>query len=610
MIVVFLYPEFAYGRSFAVGPDFPVYVWWTRVGAALGISVVGDRPGIPALIATFAGTFRLPLVAAVSGLQYALAVLVSVSVVALVRGRAAGGRWGWMLAGGLAGIFAVNLAAGYLSNLAFTLAFLAAATALAVRSTRGAVAAAGLLGGGGLIHPQFFVLGGGILLVVAVWSQVRDRERGWRSDAGRIVAALVGGTLVAGAGVLATMLGPARLAVATSKDAFFRRVGLTKTLAHLYRNRLGMNIRRYALYVLLPLAAMGIPMARGFTRRFLVAWSAVTILAVPVGMVTGWYPPDRVVTFAFALPMLAALGAVGLWQLLAARNRRVAWGVTVVVVTVLVGATMWSWNRQNQYLEPEQLNAATLAGRIASTLPPGTPLVFVIDNYSSKLGFQTTQVANIARAAVPPDRAQDVYVYVGEPARFLSGRPTIRGRRAGFNLLSRTTLAQIPRGPVAVFVSSAFDKVTADRRSSQLTAWSPLVSSSVPGPRAIAPLPGEVAPSNAFAITGSTLLALLFLWGVGLGWARWAIADDVTSTAVAPAFGVGVIALAGLVAERIGVPLTGWWGPVLISVSAGGLGYLVLILQGKAQAEPVAQHREAPDQQDDHDGHDQEMTER
>ena len=72
MIVVFLYPEFAYGRSFAVGPDFPVYVWWTRVGAALGISVVGDRPGIPALIATFAGT--LPSAADGGGLGTAVRV--------------------------------------------------------------------------------------------------------------------------------------------------------------------------------------------------------------------------------------------------------------------------------------------------------------------------------------------------------------------------------------------------------------------------------------------------------------------------------------------------------------------------------------------------------
>ena len=416
MFVVFLYPEFAYGRSFAVGPDFPVYVWWTRVGATLGISLVGERPGIPALLATFSGTFRLPLTAAVSGLQYACAVSVSVLVVALVRGSVVGGRVTWMLAGGLAGIFAAHLANGYISNLAFTLAFLAAASALATREARGAMAAALLLGAGGLLHPQFFFLGAVILVVVAVWSRIRDADRGWSSDAGRIVLALAGGTAVAGAGLLWTTVGPARLGVATSKDALFRHIGLGRTLTRLYRNRLGKNIRRYALYVLLPLAAMGIPVARGFTRRFLVTWAALTLLAVPVGMQTGWFPPDRVITFSFALPVLAALGAVALWHLLAHLTRPwLAWTVVVVLVGVLVSATMWSWNRQNAYVKPQELIDSTLAGRIGATQPAGTPLVFIVNNPDSKLGFQTTQVANIARAAVP--------------ARSREGRLRLRGGR-------------------------------------------------------------------------------------------------------------------------------------------------------------------------------------
>jgi hypothetical protein len=595
MLVFFLYPEFAYGRSFAVGPDFPVYVWWTRVGSTLGISLVGERPGIPALIATFAGSFRLPLVAAVSGLQYACAVSVSVLVVALVRGSVAGGRVAWMLAGGLAGIFAASLANGYVSNLALTLTFLAAASALAARSTRGVVAAAVLIGAGGLLHPQFFFLGGVILVVVAAWSRLGDAERGWSSDAGRIVLALVGGTVMAGAGLLWTTIGPARLTVATSKDALFRHIGLGRTLARLYRNRLGKNIRRYALYVLLPLAAMGVPLARGFTRRFLVSWAALTLLAVPVGMATGWFPPDRVITFSFALPVLAALGAVALWHLLAPRMPAwFAWSVVVLTVGVLVFATLWSWNRQNAYVKPQELVDSTLAGRIGATQPAGTPLVFIVNNPDSKLGFQTTQVANIARAAVPPDRAKDVYVYVGDVSRFFARQPTVRPGRFGFNLLSRTTLAEIPNGPAAVFVESRFDGNAPDRLDPHLVAWSPTLASSVPGPRALAPLPGEVAPSNAFAITGATVLALMLLWAAGLGWARWTFDDDVTAVAAAPGFGVAILAVVGLTMERVGVPLDSRWGPALVSVVAGGLGYLLFVLQGKPIVQPMSEIDEHP----------------
>jgi hypothetical protein len=239
---------------------------------------------------------------------------------------------------------------------------------------------------------------------------------------------------------------------------------------------------------------------------------------------------------------------------------------------------------------------STLAGRIGATLPPDTPLVFIVNNPDSKLGFQTTQVANIARAAVPPDRAKDVYVYVGDASRFFARQPTVRPGRYGFNLLSRTTLGQIPEGPAAVFVESRFDGNPPDHLDPHLVAWSPTLASSVPGPRVLAPLPGEVAPSNAFAITGATLLALLLLWGVGLGWARWTFADDVTAIAAAPGFGVAILAVVGLTLERLGVPLDSRWGPVLVSVTAGGLGYLLVVLQGKPAVEPVTEVDEHPDE--------------
>ena len=55
----FLWPTFAYRWPFGVGPDEPVYLWWARVGAAEGISLVGARPGTPALIPTVAGALHM-----------------------------------------------------------------------------------------------------------------------------------------------------------------------------------------------------------------------------------------------------------------------------------------------------------------------------------------------------------------------------------------------------------------------------------------------------------------------------------------------------------------------------------------------------------------------
>ncbi|HEY6567718.1 MAG TPA: hypothetical protein VI341_09390, partial [Actinomycetota bacterium] len=124
---VFLWPTLAFGWRFGVGPDEPVYLWWARVGASQGISLVGARPGTPALIPAVAGTLHLPLIPALAGLEYALGAATGLAAVALVRGRVAGGRPGWLLAGLFAGMFGVHLAAGYVANIAFAAAFVAAA---------------------------------------------------------------------------------------------------------------------------------------------------------------------------------------------------------------------------------------------------------------------------------------------------------------------------------------------------------------------------------------------------------------------------------------------------------------------------------------------------
>src|ERR1700675_4021993 len=222
LLGLLLRPTAQHGWPFGVGPDFPVYLWWTRVGVAKGISLVGSRPGTPALLAALGGTLRMPLVPVVAGTQYALAPAIGLAAIALVRGRTPGGRWSWVLAGSLGGLFAVNLAGGYLSNLLFGVTFVAAGAALSARSRRGTVVAALLLGGGGLAHPEFFALGAVILLAAGAWAFVQNGEHG-RSDAVRVAGALVGGGAVVCAGLLSMLIGSPRISVDTSKDAFLRR---------------------------------------------------------------------------------------------------------------------------------------------------------------------------------------------------------------------------------------------------------------------------------------------------------------------------------------------------------------------------------------------------
>lgn len=588
LLIVFVAPTILSSWNFGVGPDVPVYMWWARVGAAQGLSVIGERPGIAATIATAAGTLHLPLVPAVAGLQYSLAASVGLGAVALLRGRTAGGRFPWLLAGLATGLFAAHLGGGYVANLAFTVPFFAAGTALAARTQRGTDAAAGLLGGAGLAHPQFFLVGVIVLSIAALWSFLREPERGWASDAGRVTVAAAGGSAIVGAGLLSMLVGPAKLRADTSKDAFLRRTGLESLLADTYRERFQENIRRYASWALLPLAAAGIPRVHGFTRRFLVAWALLTIVGVPIGIWSGWFPPDRIITFGFALPALAALGIAWADRFLEARVPLwIAWPATAALIMLLAWPTLGAWARQQPFISPQDLASATEAGRIAATTPPGTPIVVIVNDIDDTAIFLATQAGNILRAAVPPERAGDVYIYVGEPARYFAGEPTFRGN-AEYDALSSQLLDDIPAGDAAVFVLDQFDRVGGTDRDPHFVRWSSDVVSTVRDPRPLPPGDGELTAAAPWAIVGATLLVAALLWGLGYGWARWTFGGTVTAAAAAPGYGMAALAIVGLLAERLGVPLTGSWGPTLISLVAGGLGYGLLIRKGVPPAEPAA----------------------
>src|SRR5918999_2031305 len=67
LLILLLWPYVVDGYRFGVGPDVPVYLWWTRVGAAEGLSMIGSRPGAPALAAALAGTFHLNVTAVTAG---------------------------------------------------------------------------------------------------------------------------------------------------------------------------------------------------------------------------------------------------------------------------------------------------------------------------------------------------------------------------------------------------------------------------------------------------------------------------------------------------------------------------------------------------------------
>jgi hypothetical protein len=516
-------------------------------------------------------------VPAIAGLQYALGPVIGTCAAALLRGRGGGPRPAWLAGGLLAGLWATHLGTGYLANLVFVAPYLAAAVALGRRTTRGAVAAALLLGCGGLAHPQFFLVGLLVLLVAAGWSALLEHRFAWASDAGRTFGALLGGTAIVGAGVLTATIGPPRIGGDTSKDGLLRRLGEWSALRRTYLSRLDDNWHRYAPFVSPPLAVLGMLQGRGFMRRFLIAWAACTIVALPIGVLTGWFPPDRMLTFAFCIPMLAGLGVVwigrklGRWWL--------AWPVGIALVALVAWPSIRSWDEQSTFLSPDELRDATIAGRIAATTEPGTILVYVADDPKTTGLFLVSHALNVARATVPPERAADVRVYLGTVTDLLAGRPT-EGRDRLYGLASEASLRTVPRDrPVAIFVVREFDRDPNALADPALTRWDRGVASTVPDARTLGTLPEELAPSTPTDMAHATIRTFALLLVIGMGWAWWTLGDVAAAAAIAPAFGVATLTLVALGMERVGVTLGTAGQATAAAALAGGSGYCLLTLR-------------------------------
>jgi hypothetical protein len=589
---------FRHGFAFGVGSDVPVYLWWTRVGAAEGLSLVGERPGAPALLAILGGATHLPLAAVTAGFEIAFAAAVGAGLGMLVRaagamtGERRGERASWVLGGILAGAFGVHLASGYLSNLAFVAAFVAASICLAIGSRRGAIAAAILLGGGGLTHPLFFATGSLVLVAVAVWSIVRGERTG---DVGRVATAVLGGAAVLGAGLASMTIGPARLGVDTSKDAFLRRAGLADAVRHAYRDRFVHHWTRYVQWLSVPLAGLGLMRTGGFARRLLAAWTALVLIGSPIGFLSGWFPADRLITFGSAIPALAGVGVVAVWLWLERR----AWLATVVagaLVGLMVAGAMITWSRQRPFISRLEVERATTAARIADSFPADTPLVFIVDDVDATASFLATRAANVLRATVAPDRARDVYVYVGTVGNFLADRPTIRGSRE-FDALSRLYMRDIPvdpERPAVAFVLAPFDRAPGAHDDPDLFRWQRGVFSTAPGPSPVAPSRDPLEPSSPGGIAIAACAILALTGAVGFGWARWAGLDRLAALATAPAFGAATLAIAGVGLERLGLPLSGAPGPTVVALLAAGLGYGLRVVRREPVSPPAPPIEEEP----------------
>ena len=586
LLVWFLLPFAMHGWRYPLGPDGPVYLWWTRLAGHDGLSAV-PRPGVPAVALTLAGTLRLPLTAVVAALEVSLAVALGLGAWALVRAGGAD-RVTTFVAGLLTGTYAVHLASGYLATLAFAAAFIAGVVALDRREPRGTIAAAALFAAAAASHPLFSLLG---LAILAVACGLSWRKA--RGDAERIARAVLGAAAVAGAGILALQAGPPPLAVDTSRDGFLRRAGLGDVLRSAYLDRFVQRWTRYVQWVSLPLAIAGWRIPASFVRRVLVAWILVTVIGVAASLATGWLPADRFLTFGFAVPLLAAFGVARAVSWLVPRARVLALaGAAVLTIAMLAGSWI-AWARQEPFLDDREVEQVTVANAIARAAPPNTPLVFLVNQADDTVSFLATRAGNVIRAGIGPDRIRDVVVLVPR-----LGPDDGRERIA----LARLTLADVRDAPHPFtgsfrFATTAFDPIDVDSGDGWIAVGPGVfLSADAPPPAsAIGRAPDEpLVPAGTPEISIASLGALLLFGVAGYGWARaGSITGGAPALAVAPAFGWGAFAIVAIALERAGLPLTGSIGPAVVSAVALGGGHVLrLLLERRARTRSTAEVEE------------------
>jgi hypothetical protein len=303
-------------------------------------------------------------------------------------------------------------------------------------------------------------------------------------------------------------------------------------------------------------------------------------IGIPVGYLTGWLPPDRLVTFGLAVPIAAVLGLAWLRGRLRARPLAATAVVLVLGGWMILGALL-AWGRQAPFISPAEAELAREASlRTWASPDHDRPVVFIVDDADSTATFLGSRAANILRAAADPAHADAVFVFVGTATDYFEGRATARGDPQ-YDALSRLTLADIPREPaLLVLVLAPFYRGDDAASHPALLEQGPGLWASEGLPEVTVTTGIEVlgfGPASGTWISVATIATLALLSIVGLGYARAAFEDVVTAVATAPAFGAAAITLTAVTLDRLGLRLESI--PVAIAASAlGGLGGLALFL--------------------------------
>jgi hypothetical protein len=577
-----------------VGSDTPQHVWRSEVVAELGLDALpsydgtahalftnADRPGLPVALA---------VLSAVTGadareLVYVLPALVAAAIAAAAAALAGAipkvPWWGVVVAGLVTGtsVQVVLAANGYLDQLLVE-ALLLAAAAGALRAAGGdggRALCAGCLVAAFLVHWQFAALFGGllVLLVLACLPESlggRDGDRSFLdTPAGRVGVAVGAGI---GLGIVALVAGaPGAPRPATG---LVRGTSADRQQARLYR----LPVR--VLAAVLGAVALVVPRGEPGRRRaawLLIPWALLPAVAALVYAAGRTVPVQRILSFDLAVPLLGAVGAAAVIAWLRDRAGQLAQeAAAVVVAAALLGSMLlgWDvWRSRAPWSDDRRLAEFHAVG--AYLAEAGGPAVIVVDDTPEgssrpRGDFGTVPVLRRIRAELPPRLALRTTVYLGDPDVLARRRPTLRPDVPGFDEVSRATWRAVSpllaEDPTIVILRSRFDGFGGAVREHpgwRSTGWMAVVSG--PAPPSEAPRPPARPPASSLLFWWISSLAVISF--AGAGWAgRFACGSFALRMALAPATGLAVLILAGVLLERLGVRMGGPGGVATIMIVA------------------------------------------
>jgi hypothetical protein len=277
--------------------------------------------------------------------------------------------------------------------------------------------------------------------------------------------------------------------------------------------------------------------------------------------VTGRGPAERFLTFAYLLPIGAALGLAWIWSSVGSRSKVLAAAAVAVLGAAMVAGSVFTWAQQHPFSDDEDAGFVRTVVRSSSGGKPGSPVVIGVDAEGDGAGFEAARSGNLVRAAISANRIRDVVVYIGDAKGLARVEPATGGDAAN-EALSRLTVKQLKAAgvePVSKGEREDLEKLFAPANGAQ--------------PESAA---GSEAAASPWSFVWAGVLVLVLLTVVGFGWSAAATGGTSADALVlAPAFGAAALILLGVVADRAGLRLTGAI-PAVVSIVAGLAGYLFL----------------------------------